>query len=100
MCLTPKTQHLRPLQCGGACSGSGGLDGGAVPLSSLKIPASLPKKPFFLLGSCCDASCPFAGCGFGGSTFSPPNKREKNPRTPACSSQVSRGSVPATKAVT
>src|SRR5438132_9005649 len=74
-------------------------------LSPLNTPTILPKKLFFLLASS-SAWTPGAGCGFpfvvgGGRAFSefPPNMREKNPCTPPLWSQVSRGSVPATKAV-
>src|ERR1700674_6069289 len=88
------------------------LDGGGAflsffgeVLSLLNTPTILPKKLFFLLASSSDWT-PGAGCGFpfvagGGSAFSefPPNMREKNPCTPPLWSQVSRGSVPATKAM-
>src|SRR5208337_2970438 len=74
-------------------------------LSPLNTPTILPKKPFFFLASSSDWT-PVAGCGFplvvgGGRAFSefPPNMREKNPCTPPLWSQVSRGSVPAMKAI-
>src|ERR1700682_6820658 len=88
------------------------LDGGGAflsffgeVLSPLNTPTILPKKLFFLLASSSDWTT-VAGCGFpfavgGGSAFSefPPNIREKKPRTPPTWSQVSRGSVPGTKAM-
>src|SRR5215475_12633422 len=81
------------LQC---CSLSGGLDTGAELLSSLNIPAILPKKPFFLLGSFAFGSCP----GWAGITGfdSPPNILVRKPLMPCWDSQVSRGSVPSTNA--
>src|SRR3981081_755809 len=70
--------------CGGGCPLSAGLDTGAEDLSSLKMPAILPKNPFFFLGSCTGLpSGPFAASVGGGSTFCPlPKMREKNPATP------------------
>ena len=38
-------------QCGGVSPLSGGFGGGAVVLSSLKMPAIFPRKLFFFLGS-------------------------------------------------
>src|SRR5271165_629585 len=49
------------LQCGAVCVASGGLGGGVDDLSSLKIPAILPKKLFFFCGSVFCGSCPLAG---------------------------------------
>src|SRR5258707_5886246 len=64
-------------QWGVVCMVSGGLGGGVDDLSSLKMPAILPKRPFFFLGS--SASCTFAACVGGGNTLGPPPKiRLKN----------------------
>src|ERR1019366_918928 len=76
------------------------------PLSPLNTPTNLPKKPFFFfLVSSSDWTPPaasvFPPAVGGGSAFSefPPNIREKNPCALLFWSQVSRGSVPATKAI-
>ena len=42
---------MRQAQCGAVCVVSGGFGGGVDDLSSLKIPAILPKKLFFFCGS-------------------------------------------------
>src|ERR1035437_867964 len=76
------------------------------PLSPLNTPTNLPKKPFFFfLLSSSDWTPPaasvFPPAVGGGSAFSefPPNIREKKPCALLFWSQVSRGSVPATKAI-
>jgi hypothetical protein len=45
--------------CGAGGAVSGGFGGGVEDLSSLKIPAILPKKPFFFLESGLFGSCVF-----------------------------------------
>src|SRR5271170_6417878 len=95
------------LHWGAVPAGAGVLGGGLDGLSSLKIPAILPKNPFFFLPSwsaAVDSSvwlpfCPPGGT-VGGSALSPPKPsiREKNPFTPAGWSHVWFGSVPAIKA--
>jgi len=74
-------------------------------VSPLNTPTILPKNVFFFRASSSDWT-PATGCEFpfvegGGSAFSefPPNMREKKPCTPPLWSQVSWGSVPATKAI-
>ena len=90
--------------CGGFPLVSGGLGGGSAVLSSLKIPAILPKKPFFFLGSvsadCPEATAPGWPAAGGGKGLSLPKPKilEKKPLGPLPCSQVVEGSVPTTKA--
>src|ERR1700733_5040369 len=89
-------QNSRENQCGAGA----GWEGGGFCLSSLKIPAILPKKPFFFwLGPVTGwPSGPRAAWVGGATPCLPPKRREKKPAAPPCWSQVSRGSVPAPKA--
>jgi len=98
------TPALRAISAARAGWCRAALGGGVDDLSSLKIPAILPKRPFFFLGFLVYLDPGYPGYWLpapGVRLFGRRQKnREKNPATPFCWSQVSRGSVPATKAAT